>query len=211
MTHKGSPLLKRSYHIPLAMYDDAFLKFQRKYVYPQNILVTVILLAIGGVYVAAALRDTSNTLTYLLIVACVAIVLVRWYRTFKLRGAVHEALKEVESDLYELSVYEDGISIRTEDAPEAAVPAEPEQQPEEAESTEDAASDGNGFNPLFPEEPAEREPIPATEIPFGAGVKIHEYEEYFMVYLVKQNFYLIPKKDFSADEIEQMKKLFAIS
>ena len=204
MNKSGKPILTRSYHIPLAMFDDAFRAFQKKYVYPQNILLTAVLLAIAGVYVHAAVKDNTQTLAYLLVVACIAVILVRWYRTFKLRRSVHEALKDVEQDTYELSVYDEGLVIRTKDAPkpveEAPAEAEPE-APDTAEKTE------NGFQQLFPEEPADSEPVPPTELPFGTGLKIMEFPEYFMAYVVKQNFYVIPKKDFSDDEIAKLKQL----
>ena len=205
MNKSGKPILTRSYHIPLAMFDDAFRAFQKKYVYPQNILLTAVLLAIAGVYVHAAVKDNTQTLAYLLVVACIAVILVRWYRTFKLRRSVHEALKDVEQDTYELSVYEEGLVIRTKDAPKPAAeetPAEPEPEaPDTAEKPE------NGFQQLFPEEPADSEPVPPTELPFGTGLKIMEFPEYFMAYVVKQNFYVIPKKDFSDDEIAKLKQL----
>lgn len=206
--NKHKLLLSRSYHIPLAMFDDAFRAFQKKYVFPQNILLTVVLLAVAAVYVHAAIKDNTQTFAYLLIVVCIGLILVRWYRTFKLRRAVHDALKEIESDTYEIKLYEDGIVIRTEDAePEQSEPAE-EESPAPAAETE---PDGNGFRPLFPDEPAALEPIPATEIAFGSGVKIHEFADYFMVYIIKQNFYVIPKKDFSAEEISQMKQIFQVT
>ena len=215
MNKTGTPKLTRSYHIPLAMFDDAFRAFQKKYVYPMNILFSVILLAIAGVYIHAAIKDNTQTLAYLLVVICIALVLVRWYRVFKLRRAVHEALKEIESDTYELKVYEEGLVIRTEDAPEAVSPAEEAPSPEPdsapspaAETAETGEDSGNGFHQIFPETPAEREPVPATEIPFGSGVRIHEFAEYFMVYLVKQNFYVIPKKDFSENEITRLRNIF---
>ncbi len=207
-----TPLLERSYHIPLAMFDDAFRNFQKKYVYPQNLLLTAVLLAVAGVYVHAVVKDNTQTLAYILILSCIAIILVRWYRTFKLRRSVHEALKEIEQDTYALSVFEDGLEIRTEDAPN---PSEEETAPAEEVSAEvEPASaekpDGNGFQQLFPDEPAENEPIPPTEIRFGNGVKTHEYPDYFMVYLVRQNFYVIPKKDFSEDETAQLRKIFGL-
>ena len=222
MNKTGNPKLTRSYHIPLAMFDDAFRAFQKKYVYPMNIVITVILLAIAGVYVHAAVKDNTQTLAYLLIVICIALILVRWYRVFKLRRAVHEALKEIESDTYEVSIYDEGLVIRTEEAPEvseADVPAQEDSPAEEppspapspaAETAQNSEKPENGFHQLFPEAPAEKEPVPATEIPFGSGVKIHEFDAYFMVYIVKQNFYVIPKKDFSGDEIAEMKKIFGL-
>lgn len=205
MNKSGKPILTRSYHIPLAMFDDAFRAFQKKYVFPQNILLTAVLLAIAGVYVHAAVKDNTQTLAYLLVVACIAVILVRWYRTFKLRRSVHEALKDVEQDTYELSVYDEGLVIRTKDAPKPAseeTPAEPEPEASAAEEKPE-----NGFQQLFPEEPADSEPVPPTELPFGTGLKIMEFPEYFMAYVVKQNFYVIPKKDFSDDEIAKLKQL----
>ena len=209
MNKTGKPILSRSYHIPLSMFDEAFRAFQKKYVYPQNLLLTVVLLAIAGVYVHAAVKDNTQTLAYLLIVACIAIILVRWYKTFKLRRSVHEALLDVEQDTYELSVYDEGLVIRTKDAPKPAeeeVSAEPE--PEEAPATDGKPE--NGFQQLFPEESAEHDPIPPTELPFGTGLKLLEYPEYFMAYVVRQNFYVIPKKDFSEDEIAKLKQIFKL-
>ncbi len=208
MNKTGKPIISRSYHIPLPMFDDAFLKFQKKYVYPGNLLLTVVLLAIAGVYIHAAFKDNSNTLVYLLIVACFAIILVRWYRTFKLRRAVHDALKEVETDTYQLSAYEDGLVIHTEEAAPAAedtaAPQETDEEPDESPAEE------GGFRKIFPDQPVQNDPVEDTEITFGPDVKIHDFPEYFMVYLVKRNFYVIPKKDFADDEIETLKKLFHV-
>ncbi len=212
MNKNGKPVMTRSYHIPLAMFDDAFVNFQKKHVFPANILLTIVLLAIAGVYIHAAVKDSSNTLVYLLIVACFGIILVRWYKTFKLRRAVHDALKEVESDIYTLSVFEDGLIIHTEEAPQDDASAAAPEETQEAEESpaEPEASGGNGFQKIFPEEPVQREPVEDTEITFGPDVKIYDFPEYFMVYLVKRNFYVIPKKDFSEDETGTLKKLFQL-
>lgn len=210
MNKQGAPVMERSYHIPLPMFDSAFRAFQKKYVFPRNLIITVILLAIAGVYVHAITKDSSNTMAYLLCVACIAIILITWYNPLKLRRAVHDALKDIEQDRYTLSVYKEGLVIRTEDAapaPQETEPAPQETKPEPEQAPEQDT--GNGFTDIFPEEPAEpAEPVAPTEIPFGPDVKIHEFEDYFMVYLVKQNFYVIPKKDFSEAEISQLRELF---
>ena len=206
MNKQDTPVMERRYHISLQMFDDAFRAFQKKYVFPRNAVISVILLALAGVYVHAILRDSSNTLAYLLCVACVAIVLNTWYNPLKLRRAVHNALKDIEQDEYRLRVYPDGLIVSTEDVPAAAVAAEEEEESPEPEAKES----GNGFEEIFPETPASAaEPVEPTEIPFGRDVKIHEFPEYFMVYLVKRNFYVIPKKDFSESEISQLRELFS--
>lgn len=209
MNKTGAPLITRSYHIPLTMFDDAFLKFQKKFVYPTNIVLSIVLLAVAGVYVHAVVKDNTQTLAYLLIVVCIALILVRWYKTFKLRRSVHNALADVEQDTYELKLWKEGIVIRTEDAPQPEQPVQLEKK-EAPEPEQESDAEGDGFRQIFPDTPAEQENIPPTEIPFGEGVKILEYPEYFMVYIVKQNFYVIPKKDFSEAEISQMKELFGL-
>ena len=210
MHKKDVPVISRSYHIPLAMFDDAFRNFQKKHVFPANILLTVVLLAIAGVYIRAAIADNSKTLVYLLIVACFAIILVRWYKTFRLRRAGHDALKEIESDTYTVSIFEDGHVIHTEDEKPVETAENPEREALPVESDAQQSSDENGFQQIFPEEPVQTETIQDTEITFGPDVKIYDFPDYFMVYLVKQNFYVIPKKVFSADELETLKKLFHI-
>lgn len=212
-----NPTLTKRYHIPLDMFMDAFRAFQRKYVYPQNIVLSVILLAVAGVYVYAAVRDSSKTLPYIVIVFCVAFVMSTWYKTLKMRRSLREALKEIESDTYEMKLFSDKLTIRTEDAvpvpAETAASLEAEEVPgADPEPAEDAASeDAEGFNSIFPVKPAEPvQDIPPTEIFFEDRVKIHEFAEYFMVYLVKRNFYLIPKKDFSENELTQLRTAFKL-
>lgn len=203
------PALQRTYHIPLPMFQEAFRNFQKKYVFPKNFVISLILAVIAGVYVHAVIKDNTQTLAYLLIVICLAMIVSLWYRPFKMRKSLAEALKEIESDTYEMKLYSDKLTIRTEDAPKTAEPAEitePE-VPQDAE-TEDA---GDGFQKLFPDAPADApEEIPPTEIYLDRDVKFHEFTDFFMVYLIKRNFYVIPKKDFSEDEIRQLRQAFSL-
>lgn len=206
MTEK--PTLKRSYHIPLEMFMEAFRAFQRKYIFPFNIVYTVILFAVAGVYVRSAILDSSKTFAYVVVVFCLAFILSIWYKALKLRRSLREALKEIENDVYEVQLFSDKLTIRTEDAPAPA--AEPEDKPAEEVPAEEAEG-GDGFQQIFPEKPAEPvQSIPPTEIYFDDRVKFHEFAEFFMVYMVKQNFYVIPKKDFSEDEISQLRKAFKL-
>lgn len=207
MTEK--PSVTRKYHIPLDMFMEAFKAFQKKYVYPQNIVLSVCLLAIAGVYARAVIKDNTKTIFYLVIVFCIAFVMSVWYRTLKMRRSLRDALKEIENDTYEMQLFSDKLTIRTEDAPPPAEdPAEPEEAPEEPAPEEPT---GDGFQQIFPEKPAEPvQSIPPTEIFFEDRVKFHEFADFFMVYLVKRNFYLLPKKDFSEDEITQLRKAFKL-
>ena len=190
------PLLERRYHIPLSMFQEAFRSFQKKYVYPRNIILTAVLAAVAAVYVKAILDDPSQKLGYLLVVACAAMILITWYNTFKIRRSLNEALREIENDTYEMKLWSDRMAILAKD-PEGGDYVVSEQKPEQP--AEDA--DGNGFQQIFPEAPAEDGPLlEPTEIRFGKNVKLHEYGSFFMVYVVRQNFYLLPKQEFTAEE-----------
>lgn len=214
MNLSRKPKLEKSYHIPLPIFDKAFRAYQKKYVYPRNYILIAILFAIGCLYVKAAVDDPSNTLAYFLVVICLAMILILIYNPLKIRRSLMLSLKELENDIYTLSLYDDGVTVRTEDAPteeETVAQIEPETDEETQKSEETTNADG--FNELFEEEeitvPAE--PIAPTELPFGPGLKIHEYDEFFILYLVKHNFYVVPKKDFSEAEISQMRKAFSLT
>ncbi|MCQ2434302.1 MAG: YcxB family protein [Oscillospiraceae bacterium] len=211
MKHNGEPLLQKSYHIPLPLFDKAFRSFQKKYVYPRNIVLTIILAAIFAVYARSAFKEPDNTLVYVLLVICLAMILIIWYNPMKLRRSLMQSLKGLENDVYHLTLYEDGVTIGTEDAPDAEEPDSVEtvesdidsDAPVDFEDAEDLPADDDGFRPIFDGEEAKaakKEPIPETELPFGAGLKIHEFDEFFMLYLVKHNFYVVPKKDFTDAE-----------
>ena len=209
------PALQREYHIPLPMFQEAFRSFQKKYVFPKNAFLSVILAAIAGVYIHAAIKDNTQTMAYILIVICLAMIVTLWYRPLKIRGSLAEALKELENDIYELKLYDDKLTIRTEDAPKPAEANETEEPAAQTEPESAAAESETeeGFQKLFPETPANAdapEQIPPTEIYLDSNVKFHEYDTYFIVYLVKQNFYVIPKKDFSESEIGQLRAAFRL-
>lgn len=214
MKFKGEALLRKSYHIPLPLFDQAFRCFQKKYVYPRNILLTGILSVIFIVYFISMLKEPQNELVYLLLVVCLAMILIIWYNPMKLRRSLMASLKELESDTYHFTLYADGVEIGTEDAPLPEENPDAPTSPEPEKDTEDAAlsADEDGFLPIFEEENADpvRSPVPVTGIPFGAGLKIHEFDEFFMLYLVKQNFYVVPKKDFTDAELNVLRDTFPI-
>ena len=205
--NKQKTLLERSYHIPLSLFDRAFRAFQKKFVYPRNFILTLLLAAVGGWYVYAQIKNPDGKLGYLMIVVCLAMIMITWYNTFKIRHSLLEAIKEIESDTYELRVYEDGMTILAKDAD-----GQPFTEPEDAEPAEETAerTDENGFQQIFDEKPkSEGAVLKPTEIEFDRYVKTYEYPDFFMVYLTAaKNFYVIPKKEFTDAELSQLRDIF---
>ena len=208
--NKQKLLLERSYHIPLSLFDKAFRAFQKKFVYPRNWILTLLLAAVGGWYVYAQIKDPEGKLGYLMIMVCLAMITITWYNTFKIRRSLLNAIKEIESDTYELKVYEDGMTILAKDAEGQPfeLTEEPEAQPEQISQPEEADGE-NGFRQVFDEKPAVHgEPLKPTEIEFDKYVKTYEYPEFFMIYLTAaKNFYVIPKKEFSDAELAQLRDI----
>ena len=190
-------LLQREYSIPYALFAKALTVFQHKFVYPRCWITTGLLAVVIAIYTRAALQDPTNTLTYLLIFACLAVICIQWYNPKKIRRQLLNAIRELGDESYRLTVRQDGLTIGT------LLPEPVQEDTPEEEATEES---GDGFHDIFPEEPPVLED---TVITFGKHVKIVETAEFFLVYQVRAMFYVIPKDAFSADEIRQLSGLFS--
>lgn len=210
------PMLQKSYHIRLELFQKAFVNFQKRFVYPRNWLLTAILGAIALVYLDSVIKDPTNHLAMLLIVVCLAMITILWFNPKKVRKTLFVSMEELENDLYHVCFFEDGMTIATEDAAisgaEEPAPAEEAiTEPQPDTDTESTSERTNGFNPLFDTDapqPITADAIEPTEIRFQGNVKVYEYSEYFMVYLVKQMFYVVPKEAFTEDEIIRLQQIF---
>ena len=116
--------MQREYSIPFELFAKAFTLFQKKFVYPRCWIITAFLGAVILFYVSAALQDPGNTLTYVLIFACLAVIFIQWYNPKKIRRQLLNAIKDLGDETYRLTVEEDA----------------------EQET-------GDGFHDIFPEEP----------------------------------------------------------
>lgn len=214
------PMMERSYRIPMELFKKAFIAFQKKFVYPRNWLLTAVLGSVAIVYIDSVTQNPSNYMAYLLLAVCVGMIVILWFNPKKVRRSLFESLKELENDVYHVRFYEDGMTIVTEEinASEAApdsVPEDAAQTPvEETAGLETEIVSQDEFQPVSEEIAAAEEApvdIEPTVIPFHKDVKVLEYGEFFMVYLVKQMFYIIPKSEFTEDELIRLRCLFTDS
>ena len=119
--------MQREYSIPFELFAKAFTLFQRKFVYPRCWIITAFLGAVIVFYVSAALQDPGNTLTYVLIFACLAVIFIQWYNPKKIRRQLLNAIKDLGDETYRLTVEEDGLTIGT-------ILPEPEEPPQLADT-----------------------------------------------------------------------------
>ncbi|MBE6854648.1 MAG: hypothetical protein E7501_03220, partial [Ruminococcus sp.] len=105
--------LTREYAIPLDLFEKAFVAYQKKFVYPRNWVITLVLLVVIGIYVHAALQDPENMLSYILIMMSAAVIFITWFNVKKIRRNLMNSVRELEDDRYRLTITEEGFLLRT--------------------------------------------------------------------------------------------------
>ena len=183
-------LLEKQYQIPFDMFRNAFIAFQRKFVYPKSYVIMGILAAVIGVYayfIVYGGENANRSLYCMIILFCLVMMAFQWMNPRKIRMKLMEGVKEIENDQYRLSVYPEYLEIGT------ILP------PEDAESAES--------DDLFDDTPAEN--FSGTRIHYNKGMNVLEYPEFFMIYQQKTMFYVVPKAAFSEEELEILRVHFS--
>ena len=177
-------LVKKRYSIPYELFGEAFTVFQKKFVFPRNRIMSVLLLILAAGNVLNIMYGKGETIGYVLVLVCIALAFINWYNPRKLKRNLMESVKGIENDVYTLTIYPERIVIGTVLEPEK------EKEPEEYEE-------------VFGEIPV-KEDIADTEIYLNKNVKVIERKNFFMIYIKKSMFYVVPKEPLTQEEIEIM-------
>ena len=177
-------LVKKRYSIPYELFGEAFIVFQKKFVFPRNRIMSVLLLILAAGNVLNIMYGKGETIGYVLVLVCIALAFINWYNPRKLKRNLMESVKGIENDVYTLTIYPERIVIGTVLEPEK------EKEPEEYEE-------------VFGEIPV-KEDIADTEIYLNKNVKVIERKNFFMIYIKKSMFYVVPKEPLTQEEIEIM-------
>ena len=181
----------KRYSIPYEMFGEAYDVFQKKYVYPRNyiMIALLIILAIGNIINIVLGR--SGTLSYVLVAACFALAAVNWYNPKKVKKNLMTSIKGIENDVYTIDVLPDKLIIGTVLDPIENRDSEPEE-----------------YEEVFGEI-TKKEDIEASEVYINNTLRVTERKDFFMVYIKKSMFYVIPKSVFTEDEIKKFAMYFA--
>ncbi len=181
----------KRYSIPVKMFEEAYTVFQKKFVYPRNYVMCVLLviLAIGNII--NIVLGNSQTLGYVLVFVCLALAAVNLYNPKKIKRNLLESIKGIENDVYTLDILQDKMVVGTV--------LEPLADDEEKQAEE--------YEEVFGE--IERiEEIHASEIYLNNSLRVIERHEFFLVYIKKSMFYIIPKNIFTDEEISKFAMYF---
>lgn len=207
-----NPLIVKDYGIPTSLYGNAFKVFQRKYVYPRNYIMTVLFAGIAVYYIYSLTKDMENMLCWLMTALCLALTASLWYNPYKLRRNLVKSVENIRDDVYSLEIFHEYMTVEMH-MPETDSQQFDNETVENSEKTDfqqfngenvenevKASVDEDFFS--VPEKPEK------TEIRFDSNIRIIEKHDFFIVYIVKSVFYIIPKKAFSEEEILVMQQHF---
>ncbi len=173
-------LLEKSYQIPYALFKAAFTAFQKKFVYPKSYFLMALFSIAAGIYLYVISTGSARPEYFFALFICLAVSFIQWYNPRKIRRNLLLAVREIEQDSYRLRIYPEYLEIGTMLPPES-----PDQ------------------DDLFDDEP--EEDFSGTRIYYNKHLHLTEQPDFFMLYLDKTMFYVIPKAVFSEEELEIMR------
>jgi hypothetical protein len=121
-----------------------------------------------------------------------------------------EGVREIGDDRYKITLLDTYIEISTlqspSDSDEKPEPQKIQESAENSESPENCdvfdtseSSGGSSDENIFPDDASQV--IESSKLFFNKGLRIVEKNNFFMLYQVREMFYVVPKSNFSEDEI----------
>ncbi len=179
--------LEKEYQITPEIFDKAYRRYQKKFVYPKSYIFMTLFLILAGDFVYAAVKTPENRLVYLLIVVCIALAFREWHNPKFVRKRLNETLKDMGMPVYKIGVGDGFVDISTVEEPEISDEKEEEYDPADI--------------------PDEIDPLPEkTRIAVNSDFRLLEYDEYFLIMQGKSVFYILPKEGFSEEELEILRQ-----
>lgn len=107
------PILSFTYDVKNKEEEEAFILFQKKFVYKHNWKITAAFAVLAILFGISVIKNPNGYLNYILCFICVFIIALTWINTRRIRKYLMQALKPLEDDKYEFSLYYDSFKIET--------------------------------------------------------------------------------------------------
>lgn len=173
------PVLSFEYDVKNEEEERAFIAFQRKFVYAHNWKITAAFGIVAALFIVSIVRNPSGYLNWVLAFICLAIIVLTWYNTRRIRKYLMQALKPLEDVKYVFTLYDDSFKIET-------LPTEEEKQEED-------------FTPVPPR-------IVDFE---DISLNVLENDEMFIIILKKETIYVLAKRVMNEQQQETLRKTFS--
>ena len=185
--------LEKEYKVPAETFRDAYLEFQKKYVYPKSYIymaifgVLAVALLIFGIFAMHDAPKKQKYIMYLAFIAAAAFSLREWFNPRKMRRSLTESVRALGEPVYKIGVGNKFVDISTVSDDLSNI-AETEEKDDGEENTDI---------------PGEIDPLPEkTRINVDEGFQLMEYDRFFLMLAGKEMFYLLPTEGFSEAELK---------
>ena len=183
----------KRYSISYGMFDNAYTVFQKKYVYPRAYIMCGVLLALAIANIVNTVINNANSMmSYLLVAACLALAAINIYNPRKVKRNLMQSISGIENDVYTLEVHPDKLVIGTVLDPVEQRDSEPEE-----------------YEEVFGDTGEDNEEIQKSEVYINSQLRVTERAEFFMVYIKKSMFYVIPKHALTDEETSKLALYFS--
>jgi hypothetical protein len=185
--------LEKEYKVPADTFRDAYLEFQKKYVYPKSYIymaifgVLAIVLLIFGIFAMHDAPKKQKYIMYLAFIVAAAFSMREWLNPRKMRRSLTDSVRALGEPIYKIGIGDKFVDISTVSDDLSNI-AEPEKEEKSEEDTEDIT---------------ETDPLPEkTRINVDEGFQLIEYDRFFLMLAGKEMFYILPKEGFSEAELK---------
>ncbi len=177
--------LEKEYRLPAELFRDAYLEFQKKFIYPKSYVYMTLFIALGlGILIFGilSLHGASNKQKYLVFlgsIVAMAFAMKEWFNPRKMRRNLTESVRTLGEPVYKISFADSFVDISTVADDLSDIPEE------ERENTE------------------ESDPLPEkTRLSIDDSFQLLEYDRFFLILSGKEMLYILPKEGFSEAELE---------
>lgn len=177
--------LEKEYKVPADTVSEAYLEFQKKFIYPKSYVYMTIFLILAfaimvfGILVMNDASKKQKYITYLAFMMAFVFAFREWYNPRKKRRNIIESVKTLGEPVYKIGIADKFIDISTvsDDLSDLSE--------EDKEMTEDT------------------DPLPEkTRINIDETFQLLEYNGFFLILSGKEMLYILPKDGFSEEELE---------
>lgn len=191
--------LEKTYKISADVFYDGFTAYQKKFVYPKSYLFMAVFFVLALNFVYGAVKAPDNYFAYIMIVACIALMMREWFNPRKIRRIMTDTVQEIGESEYKITVGETWIEFSTIEHGNV------ENSVETVESNDDS-TELSTIQRGNVESFADDEYVPPTRIEKDR-LRILEYDRFFLFADGKVMFYIVPKENFSDSETEIIRNI----
>lgn len=180
-------IIEKEYTIKFEDFRDGYTAYQKKFVYTKSYIFMALFIVIAVIYIIAAVKDPSNTMAYVLIFISLALGFREWYNPRKIRRMYIDTFREIGELKNKIGIGENFADIST-------IPDENVEKITDEEENE------------LPDELSNSEPI---RISSSDSTKILEYDKFILLCVGKESFHIIPKQEWTVDELKTLRSVFS--